>query len=89
VGPLIKIFSTIASIVGGIVGGKLLADTWTKVTGEDAPTKKNKEAQEAQSVVRIAVFTAAAAALGTIIKVGTQRAGDRLVERVKKHPEEV
>jgi hypothetical protein len=75
--------------VGGIVGGRLLTNTWVKVTGEEPPTKKNKEAQEEQSITRIAVFTATSAALATVIKVGIQRGADRLIKRTKKHPEEV
>jgi hypothetical protein len=87
--PLIKIVSSVAAIVGGIVGGKLLTRTWTQVTGEDAPTKKNKEARAEQSVTRVAVFAAASSALAVVIKLGTQRAGERLVARGKQHPEEV
>ncbi|MGO3152762.1 MAG: DUF4235 domain-containing protein [Galactobacter sp.] len=87
--PLIKILSSVAAIVGGIVGGKMLTKTWTQVTGEDAPTKKNKEAQAEQSVTRVAVFTAASAALAVVIKLGTQRAGERIIARGKQNPEEV
>ncbi|MGO1320732.1 MAG: DUF4235 domain-containing protein [Galactobacter sp.] len=87
--PLIKILSSVAALVGGIVGGKLLTNTWAQVTGEDAPTKKNKEAQAEQSVTRVAVFRAASAALAVVIKLGSQRVGERLIARSGKHLEEV
>lgn len=87
--PLVKILSSVASIVGGVVGGKLLTNVWTRVTGQTPPTKKNKQAQAEQSLTRVAVFTAASSALAVVIKLGSQRLGERIIDRAKKHPEEV
>ena len=87
--PLVKIFSTIASLVAGLVGSKLVESTWTKVTGDDAPTKKNKDAQDAQSLTRVVTFAAISAATAALINVAVNRGAERMVKRAKSHPEEV
>lgn len=87
--PLIKLVSTVVSVIGGIVGSKLLETVWTQLTGDDAPKKKNKEARSEQSLVRVVGFAAASAATAALIKVGTERGADKLVARTKSRPEEV
>ncbi|RKW70246.1 DUF4235 domain-containing protein [Galactobacter caseinivorans] len=87
--PLVKILSTVVSLVAGIVGSKVLDSTWKQVTGQDAPKKKNKEAREDQSVVRVATFAAISAATAALIKIATERGANKLVNRTKSRPEEV
>ncbi|MDR2256668.1 MAG: DUF4235 domain-containing protein [Arthrobacter sp.] len=87
--PLAKIVSTVVSLLAGLVGSALLSKVWTQVTGDDAPSKKNKDAQAQQSVARVVTFAAISAAVGALANAAAQRAGQRMVERATSNPEEV
>lgn len=87
--PLAKIVSTVVSLLAGLVGSKIVASLWTQVTGDDAPTKKNKDAQAAQSVTRVVAFAAISAAVAALGNEAAQRAGQKLAKRATSHPEEV
>lgn len=87
--PLVKIFSTLVAVVAGAVGSKAVSSGWTAVTGNEAPTKKNKDAQQQQSVVAVAAFAAISAAVMAIVQAATQRGAQKFVARAKSDPEEV
>ncbi len=87
--PLAKILSTVVSLVAGLIGSKVLSSVWTQVTGDDAPSKKNKEAQADQSIGRIVTFAAISAGVAALTNVAAQRGAERMVRRVRSNPEEV
>jgi len=87
--PLVKILSAVVSLVAGMAASKLVERTWTSVTGDAAPTKKNKDARENQSVARLVTFAAVSAGTAALINAATQRGAQRLVQRSASHPEEV
>jgi len=87
--PLAKILSTVVSLVAGLIGSKVLSRVWTQVTGDDAPSKKNKEAQADQSVARVVTFAAISAGVAALANAAAQRGAERIVARATSNPEEV
>ena len=86
---LVKILTAVVSLAAGAASSKLLESVWTKLTGDDVPNKKNKEAMERASVARIVTFAGVSAAVAALIGSGSQRVGQRFMERATSHPEEV
>lgn len=87
--PLIKILSTVVSVLGGFLGSKLLEALWGQLTGDEPPKTKNKEALRRQPLLRVVGFAAASSATSALIKAATERGARKLEARTKHSAEEV
>lgn len=73
-----KLVGTAASLGGVAVANKVLAASWTKVTGNKPPTTNPNDEERWRDII---IWSLVTGLVGTVIKVGISRAQYRLEGR--------
>lgn len=78
---LIKILGTVASVVSGLVGAKLISAIWKGATGETPPTLANPDAQQRATLGEVLSFAIVSGASAAVIQAVTKRWTQKLAAK--------
>ena len=77
----IKTLGTVASVVAGLVGAKLISAIWKGATGETPPTPANPEAQQRATLGKVLGFAIVSGASAAVIQAVTKRWTQKLAAK--------
>ncbi|PRB72646.1 DUF4235 domain-containing protein [Arthrobacter sp. MYb213] len=80
-----KLLGTLASLLTGWVGSKIVGALWQKTTGEHPPSVTNPEKQQQATLGKVLVFAVISGASAACIQALTKRWTRGLERRVAKH----
>ena len=68
-----RAIGTVASLLAGLLGAKIVSSLWRKTTGEDPPTPANPEAQQRANLGKVLAFAVISGASASVIQAVTKR----------------
>lgn len=82
---LVKIFGTLASLLAGWLGAKLVSTLWKGATGQKPPTPGNPEQQQEAALGKVITFAFISGASAAVIQAVTKRWTRELEAKAAKH----
>lgn len=76
-----KVLVTLASMVAGLIGTKIIGAIWKKVTGEMPPALANPDAQQRETLGKVLTFAVISGASAACIQVVAKRWTQALIEK--------
>jgi hypothetical protein len=68
-----KAVGTLASLLAGLLGAKLVSSLWRRTTGEEPPTLANPEVQQRANIGKVLAFAVISGASASVIQAVTKR----------------
>lgn len=82
---LVKILGTVASLLTGWLGAKVVSGLWKAITGEQPPSATNPEVQQEATLAKVLAFAIISGASAAAIQALTKRWTKELENKAGSH----
>ncbi|MGP5409705.1 DUF4235 domain-containing protein [Glutamicibacter bergerei] len=82
---IVKLLGTLASLITGWLGAKVVGSVWKKATGEQPPSLANPDKQQQATLGKVVAFAVISGASAACIQALTKRWTRNLKLKAAKH----